>query len=55
MNNPFFYIISCVIQKKIVPLSRNMQFRRFGEQKYAKKHIIDPRTRKKEPRQISND
>ena len=30
---------SCVCAKKVVPLSRNMQFRRFGEQKYAKKHI----------------
>ena len=30
---------ACVYAKKVVPLSRNMQFRRFGKQKYAKKHI----------------
>ena len=30
---------TCVYAKKVVPLSRNMCFRRFGGQKYAKKHI----------------
>ena len=32
---------TCVCAKKVVPLSRNMQFRRFGEQIHAKKHIFE--------------
>jgi hypothetical protein len=32
---------ACVYAKKAVPLSRKYMFRRFGEQKCAKKHIFE--------------